>query len=497
MVRRSLSFFVIVIMSGLMGGCVGCMVGRDPYWRRPAPAQSDPLPHHVSKYSDGLSLRFAMVHDMIHERFPKHGQAYYQERNRVVEKELASFGSMPPEDPQKQKRYFELQDDLGAGLERLGKHEEAVALMRRKLKEQQDLKITGKDLYGAYANLGTFLILWQLSEGFADKAKAKARLEEGLGYVQKSIEVNPEAHFGREIWQAVILEFLIAALDKPEVLLQFDMIGDRLDLYPAPSGHFGRGNWYVGWEVTQYLNGKPDENLKNRLRHRIMKVGAENGWTEAVKTSHQSPVPFDEPTLGIIGMWRLGSGANPYFALAFGEIMLRVGQRYIAWTAFERAAQMAGGIWPDAKIQEGILNHCRNRQRQIESQLVDDIPAMRARFEKELAFGQRYQREYQEYEAAQIAKGVSIDDPRFYDNFDFEARNKQSIATPPGEEEFTERRVYHLNSWSNAPAAVLLFAGIFAFVASALMLVSERYSKPPEPSYYSSKPNPFDEPDPG
>ena len=52
-----------------------------------------------------------------------------------------------------------------------------------------------------------------------------------------------------------------------------------------------------------------------------------------MSSSHRKPVPFDEPALGIIGMWRQGGGANPHFALALGETMLRVGQRYIAWCA--------------------------------------------------------------------------------------------------------------------------------------------------------------------
>src|SRR4051794_14512572 len=41
-----------------------------------------PQPHQVSKYPDGVSLRFAMVHDVIHDRYPRHGAAYYRERNR-------------------------------------------------------------------------------------------------------------------------------------------------------------------------------------------------------------------------------------------------------------------------------------------------------------------------------------------------------------------------------------------------------------------------------
>ena len=63
--------------------------------------------------------------------------------------------------------------------------------------------------------------------------------------------------------------------------------------------------------------------------------------------SHRMPTSFDEPCLGIVGMWRQGGGANPHFALALAETMLRVGQRYVAWTAYERASRLAERFWPD------------------------------------------------------------------------------------------------------------------------------------------------------
>jgi hypothetical protein len=40
-----------------------------------APYRVYPPPHHVPKYLDGISLRFAMVHDVLHGRYPRHGKA--------------------------------------------------------------------------------------------------------------------------------------------------------------------------------------------------------------------------------------------------------------------------------------------------------------------------------------------------------------------------------------------------------------------------------------
>ena len=182
-----------------------------------------------------------------------------------------------------------------------------MALIRGKLQEQVDRKLTGQELYSSYANLGTFLILWQLQEGFADKAQAKQRLQEGLGYVKQSIAINPQAHFGREIWQAVILEFLIAAIDRPDLILQYDFIGNRLDAEIDPQG---KRSFDEEWPIHTRILSRDD--MQRISREHISRVGAEGSWSQDVPSSQPQPVPFDEPTLGIIGMWRLGSGANPY-----------------------------------------------------------------------------------------------------------------------------------------------------------------------------------------
>jgi tetratricopeptide (TPR) repeat protein len=479
------SNLLLVLMLAIIGSCAGCIGGAFLPIRH---SENFPLPHHIPKYPGGVSLRFAMVHDVIHERFRRHGSAYYEERNRRVsaalKEEEAKAGQPTP-------RYWDLLDDLGVGLDLLGRHEEAVALMRDKLKRQQDAGITGRALYGSYANLGTFLILWQIQEGFADKEKAKQRIRESIDLIHKAIEVKPDAHFGREVWQAVLEEFILAVLDQPELLLKYDMVGDRLDYEIDPSNlrAFDRatpGAVRGNWRVKQYLressarqasdvaeeqikqtqdprNGITEQRVKERqeLRNAITKVGADDGWEKAVNSPHTTPVPFDEPTLGIIGMWRYGGGANPHFALALGEIMLRVGQRYIAWTAYERAFQLSGALGP-GPIAQKFGEHCRKRQQVIESQLPEnEVARLRPRFEQELAFGQAYQKACQEYEMKHIREGASIDDPHFYDAFDTE---HGSIASPVGEE---DRFVVVRSSFpSIAHPLTLLGAGVFAFVTA-------------------------------
>jgi hypothetical protein len=58
---------------------------------------------------------------------------------------------------------------------------------------------------------------------------------------------------------------------------------------------------------------------------------------------------------------------------------------------------------------------------------------LRPKFEEELAYGLRYQREYQEYEAAKIAEGANIADEHLFDAFH---ANHEPIASPTGPEEW-------------------------------------------------------------
>ena len=458
----------VVAFAGCVGGCAGFITANGYHYSYMGPSpgvRAFPMPHHVPKYEGGVSLRFAMVHDVIHERFPRHGEAYYRERNRLARQTL---NEKPADDV-----YFGLCDDLGAGLDYLKQDDEAVTVLREKLRRQQALGYNGRQLYTTYANLGTFLIHGNARAAFAGDAAAKEKLREGLAFIQKSIEVNPEAHFGREVWQAVAAEYLLAVSENPKLLLQFDMVGNSLtedvnarhkdsiidaDAYVRHEGH---RDAELFLKSEGFGRARP-AGLRDEF---ITKVGAETGWNEATHSTHKKPVSFDEPVLGIIGMWRLGGGASPHFALALAEIMLRVGQRYIAWCAFERAAILADRVWTDKNIQRQFAEHCRRRQKAIEQQLPEqEVAALRPRFEAELAHGQDYQKQYQDYEAERISTGASIDDPNLYDKFN---AAHLSIASPVGNEDRFLVALDHAEIFFDWPFAAFA-AGAAAFVAGSI-----------------------------
>lgn len=457
-----------------------------------------PLPHHVPSRPGGISFRFAMVHDVIHERFPKHGGAYYEARNQQAEVELKKLDEGDP-------ARWPLMDDLGVGLEKVGRTDEAIPLLRSKLAEQQTAGVTGLELYTSYANLGTFLIHDSFANARLGDAAAIQQFEEGIDFIRLAVEVNPDAHFGREKWQLAIAEFLLETFKQPELLEKYDCLGHRIDL--STSEIFGEEyeSWKAYGHATRILFGDspqyefqeffpPDGDPAavekwqkyHRVRRYITPVGAEemgpvqNRSWKVLGLPHSEPVAFDEPVLGIIGMWREGGGANPYFALALGETMLRVGQRFIAWTAYERAKELAERFSPDPQKQEFLREHCRKRQTEIEESVLAngeafDPEEQRRQYQDELAFGLTYQASYQRFEEQQIAAGVPVDAPDFYAGFE---QTAPKIATTPGREELMRYVPYQARNEyiDNAVRNWGLFGGgLGAFVTALLGYLIRRF----------------------
>jgi hypothetical protein len=90
-------------------------------------------------------------------------------------------------------------------------------------------------------------------------------------------------------------------------------------------------------------------------------------------------------------------------------------------------------FWPDPELQQFLRDHCRERQQMIENQLPDEeVASLRPQFDAELEYGQRHQRDYQQYEADQITAGRPIEDEHFYDAFH---AGRDPIASPVGPED--------------------------------------------------------------
>ena len=482
---RSLAVAAFALFVGgcVGGGCVGAI--RAPFDRGNAVYAR--LPHHVPPTPDATPFRFAMVHDVIHERYARNGPAFFRERERLARERMAV---LPPDS----EAVFALTDDIAVGMDRTERTNEAIALMRDKLKRQEAIGLTGKDVYSSYANLGEFLVRGDLWAMLGGDAAARERVQEGKALLRKSVEVNPKAHFGREEWHLVAIDTLLVAGDQPAVLRECDPIGNRLDLpiqiptdswYTAPyedyEAVFGRPyhrsfSQDLHFELaTNYADAVDDPERRSAVRRYIYQVGGEQPKS-GVKYGRRAP--FDEPALWLIGEWRQGSGPSPHLALCLGEIMLRVGQRYLAWNCYERAARMADQFSPKAELQQFLRDHCQARQAVIEKSLKpDDAAGLRTKFEAELAFGEAYQRDYQAYTEQKIDAGANLNDPHFFDEFH---AGRPSIASKVGPEEWYagEVRGYGIAGKSRAFWAWGLLTGGACVLVLALI---QRWRYRPSP----------------
>jgi len=444
-----------------------------------------PAPYRTPRTFGGTALRMAMVHDVLHQRYPRHGTAYYEHRAASVRARLADVDleSNPSLED------LALLDDLSAALDHLHRAEEAVGIQQRKLRllgehypdsladipapffddpacigidcteeamrrlSQPDPEPARMSAYRTHANLGTHLIHASFRAALAGDAAARARLEEGLEHIRKAIGIRPGAHFGREEWQVNAVETLLAQLDDPTP--RFDLVGNDLmadppddpEMFdhrwhprsPLHTWHRERGAleaWIAGSDIppdARQRGLEPAASLRTRIRRvnfrdpRIWDSETPHPWPPGKR--YPDGVPFDEPTLAVLGMWMLGGGPNPQFALALGGIMEQVEQRHLAWAAYARALELGGESFPHAE-------RCNGRMRAIEKSLWHDNGpsrgSLQALFEKELAEGKAWQAAYQDYEAERIAAGDDPEAPDFYAAFH---RTHGSIASSPGPED--------------------------------------------------------------
>lgn len=122
--------------------------------------------------------KFPDAFELMTGNFDRHSNSYYQWRIAKIQPQI-DRGSKNPL----------LFDDLAVAYSKLGSDKKAIALMKQKEK-------FAPNLYETYANLGTFYI-------------HDGQFEEGLIYINKAIQINPDAHFGREIYQKYLVEFIL------------------------------------------------------------------------------------------------------------------------------------------------------------------------------------------------------------------------------------------------------------------------------------------------
>lgn len=136
--------------------------------------------------------------EIITGRFERNPPLYYEMRLTRVAAEIEK-------DPTR----LDLYDDAAVACDRLHNDDEAIGWMAKKrtILDKVDAEQVKDHWYRYYANLGTFHAHRWLRAGANRGSLADLRL--GRDLIAKAIEINPDAHFGREKFQLMAIDWLI------------------------------------------------------------------------------------------------------------------------------------------------------------------------------------------------------------------------------------------------------------------------------------------------
>lgn len=180
-------------------------------------------------------------------------------------------------------------DDAGVACDRLGRGDEAVAWMEKKRARLEALDASRPEVkeqrYRYHANLGTFLVHRWARQG-ADRTKideVKAARDE----IAEALEINPDAHFGREKYQLRALEWIAdpPKLDGSQELPNLlgwsfdDLYGERTDPKEADDAVRGLAGLVVlgnAWESVDVFHALNVALQRDSLGHERGREGGRN-----------------------------------------------------------------------------------------------------------------------------------------------------------------------------------------------------------------------------
>ncbi len=205
------------------------------------------------------------VFDALLGYWPKHTTEYHQTRIEAADHALRW---MPG--------WTEGLDAKGLSLMKLGKFDEAEAVMKQRL-------ATDPSAYPGHANLGTL---------YTFTGDHRAALE----HIDRAMEIEPEAHFGREKYHRSLVVFLQRVAEDPEVATSENFLGITLR----------------------------DAQRTNGSRATYRSLGLDDDAFDAL--------------VSMITVYGAEEVAEIYLTL--GEILAARGHRRLAYTAYRRAKEL-------------------------------------------------------------------------------------------------------------------------------------------------------------
>ena len=231
---------------------------------------------------------------LISGRWFRHSKPYYRARIARIPAEL-----------EKAPGKLALYDDLAVAHEYLGDDAKAIEVMRakgRQLAKAGGADSANKDQqYRYHANLGTFYahaaLRGRLDNGF----------ERALAELEKALEINPEAHFGRERFQVDLIRYALAAKKDPSVWAKHNFL--------TWSGYKLEKRYWSGRIVRASFTAKQKEIAKDKKAT----------WKAAYTA--------------VAGMLRFGGIEGGELYRVLGDLFVIRQDLHLAWWAYRRAEE--------------------------------------------------------------------------------------------------------------------------------------------------------------
>ena len=202
--------------------------------------------------------RFPDALELITGKFLRHSPEFYQWR---VRNRLQRLADEPAN--------LALYDDLAVAYDKTGRPALAIETILKK-----DNLNAG--MYETYANLGTFHI-------------HAGDFQAGLPFLIKALEINPEAHFGREEYQKLLVEYVLSKRETPPVPLPMDA-GDRQFQVPGGFAAFVFASKGLTWQTPADRQAIAEESSR--------------------------------ATKGVLGMMRFGDFQSPVLLEALADLLM-------------------------------------------------------------------------------------------------------------------------------------------------------------------------------
>ena len=286
--------------------------------------------------------RFPDTLELITGKFRRHSTEFYQWR---IRDRLLKLESEPEN--------LAWLDDLAVAYDKTGQHAKAIETMARKESIQPGL-------YETAANLGTFHI-------------HAGELEKGLEHIRRAIEINPDAHFGREVYQQLLVEYVLECRKA------------------------GRGGLPLAGEDPGFVSFLYDSPQRKELSQ----IDSETGMMKALT--------------GIQGMMRFGHHDSPILLEVLGELLssprgLRLDDaKRLAARAYLRASDEVEDETARAAYRQRAVRALSMQTVSSGNWIQLQLSSLEATFRDELAQAENWFEEVHSHEIAWIAEGKDAD----------------------------------------------------------------------------------------